>query len=132
MYFIVKARCGHVGRDKYIPIHFPIWANTAKDAAAIARNIPRVKHDHKDAVMSVKQVNWIAFEVQKVLNEFDPYLKVGSKYEQNAIMDLIADRIEYEDREQVFVPHKRDSVKYKLLKNSIRCAEMDNQIKLYC
>ena len=27
-YYIVKAKCGHVGRDKYIPIDFPIKAKS--------------------------------------------------------------------------------------------------------
>ncbi len=53
-YFIVTAKCGHVGRDNYIPIDFAVKAESASKAASYARDLPRVKHDHKDAILSVQ------------------------------------------------------------------------------
>ena len=61
-YYIVKAKCGHVGRDKYIPIDFPIKAKSKTEAAAIVRKKARVKKDHKDAVLSVVEVDKTTFD----------------------------------------------------------------------
>ena len=52
-YYIVTAACGHVGRGRYIPIDFPIIANDPKEASRICRNIPRVKHGNKKAIMNM-------------------------------------------------------------------------------
>ena len=57
-YFEVIAKCGHVGKRFYIPIKFAVAAESSKEAAKIARSIPRVKHDHKDAILSVKKISY--------------------------------------------------------------------------
>ena len=55
-YFEVIAKCGHVGRNKYIPIKFAVEAESGKDAAAMVRRFPRVKHNHKDAILDCKEI----------------------------------------------------------------------------
>ena len=47
--FAVICKCGHVGRNNYILITFPVIANSKKEAARIARSIPRCKHHHNYA-----------------------------------------------------------------------------------
>ena len=42
-YFLVTAKCGHVGNGKYLEIEFPIIARTKKDAAQICLRKPKVK-----------------------------------------------------------------------------------------
>lgn len=56
-YFKVKAKCGHVRRGKYILMDFYVKAESGKAAAAIVRQRPRVKHDWKDAIESVDEIN---------------------------------------------------------------------------
>ena len=46
-YYNVTAKCGHVGRENYIPISFAVKAQSAKEASKRVRNFPRVKHDHE-------------------------------------------------------------------------------------
>lgn len=87
-FYLVMTKCGHVGKTKYIPITFPISAENKKDAARIARNMPRVKHHHKDAIISVKEVLKNEFEFQEKINESDLYLKAKNKQEQNQIADF--------------------------------------------
>ena len=53
--FEVEAKCGHVGRKYFTLKVFPVKANSRKEAAAIVRNIPRVKHHHKDAILVSKK-----------------------------------------------------------------------------
>lgn len=52
MYKVI-AKCGHVGKGKYIQIAFAVKANDGKEAAKIVRKFPRVKHDKKDAIINV-------------------------------------------------------------------------------
>ena len=88
-YFIVEAKCGHVGKQFYIPIKFAITAKSAKEAAEIIRQIPRVKHDHKDAILNVEKVSFEEYLTQQENNSKIDYLKCKSKYEQKNILDWI-------------------------------------------
>lgn len=58
-YYKVRAKCGHVGRNNYIIKPFFVKANDGKEAAKIVRNTPRVKHDHKYAIIDVKEKNLV-------------------------------------------------------------------------
>ena len=60
-YYIVQAKCGHVGKGKYIPIDFPIKAKNARLAAFYARKKPGVKHNHSNAILSVREVSFKEF-----------------------------------------------------------------------
>ena len=95
-YFNVTAKCGHVGRGYYIPITFAVKAESAAEAASVARDLPRVKHHHKDAILSVKEVDLYEFEDQSHVNNYDPYLRCSSKKEQWQEYDAICSRIEKE------------------------------------
>ena len=55
MFYKVTAKCGHVGRNNYIEKDFFVKADSGRDAALIVRCKPRVKHDRKDAILSVKR-----------------------------------------------------------------------------
>ena len=60
-YYEVTAKCGHVGKGFYIPITFPVRAKSAAEAASVTRAFPRVKHDHKDAILIVRsrKMHWL-------------------------------------------------------------------------
>ena len=83
----VKCKCGHVGKKNYIIIAFPIIAESGKDAATRARQLPRVKHDQKDAIISVRKITDEEFEELISINNNDLYLKCNNKQEQK-MMDL--------------------------------------------
>lgn len=73
-YYLVETKCGHVGSFAYIPIKFPIIAESGRDAARLAREIPRVKHHNKFAITSVRKVTLDEYEQQVEINKYDPYL----------------------------------------------------------
>ena len=52
-YYEVVCKGGHVGSNNYFPMHLFIAAENGREAAAIARQTPRVKHDRKDSIVSV-------------------------------------------------------------------------------
>lgn len=87
-YYIVTTKCGHVGKNKYIVIDFPVLAENGKDAARKAREIPRVKHHHKDAILNVKEVTLEDYNKSIEMNHNDDYLKCSNRQEQNLIENI--------------------------------------------
>ena len=57
-YFEVVAKCGHVGKQFYYEGHFFVESGNASCAAKKVRDMPRVKHDHDDAILSVREVSY--------------------------------------------------------------------------
>ena len=107
-YYLVLCKCGHVSRKFYMPIEFCIIAENGREAAKIAREIPRVKRHHKDAILSVSKVSKEEFDYQNMVNKIDPYLLCKSKHEQNEIYYLLKDRLIPETNYE-----RRDVSKYK-------------------
>ena len=90
MYEVV-CKCGHVGKSHYVEISFPVKAQSGKDAARIARGLPRVKHNHKDAILDVCKIDQNRFVELTERNNQDPYLHCSCIQEQNLID--ISDRL---------------------------------------
>ena len=97
-YYKVKCKCGHVGRSHYIAIDFPVAASSGKEAAEIARKIPRCKHHHKDCILEVTKISYEEYICIYKDNNEDPYLKCGSIQEQRDID--ISDRLVEESRSE--------------------------------
>lgn len=117
-YFMVIAKCGHVGKRNYIPIKFAVHATDAKDAAKITRDFPRVKRNHKDAILKVEKISYEEYLEIKKINDEDPYLKCKSKQEQNMI-DNLSERLEVDLHNQDIEYDKtarKSRIQYKLRK----------------
>ena len=84
-YYLVEAKCGHVRRSQCTYKKLPIKAKTAKEAADIARNTPRVKHDHKDAIIDVKEISYEEFLELKKEHDSDPYFQATCSADQKRI-----------------------------------------------
>lgn len=81
-FYIVRAKCGHVGIDNYIIKEFAVKAFNGKEAAAKIRQVPRVKHDDPEAILSVRQVSQFEFDKKLQENNQDPYLRAKNIQEQ--------------------------------------------------
>lgn len=114
-YFEVNAKCGHVGRGFYVPIRFAIVAQDGKDAASITRGKPRVKHDHKDAILSVRELTFEEYMKLRSENDADPYLHCKNIQQQRGIENF-SDRLVPEKRNE---QRKTRNAKYKIKKNKI-------------
>ena len=101
-YYEVTAKCGHVGRGYYIPIGFAVRAETASEAATVTRTMPRVKHDHKDAILSVREVDVFEYDDLQEVNRYDPYLQCTSRREQMLEYDAIYNRLVEERRSSFY------------------------------
>ena len=115
-FYKVTCKCGHVGKKWFIRISFPVNAESGKEAAKIAKGIPRVKHDHKDAILSCVKIDYEEYQILEVINENDPYLKCSNKQEQELIAEL-STRLEPEPRfENSPRFNKRNNVEYRFKK----------------
>ena len=60
-YYEIKVKCGHVGKNNYYVGTLYLYGENGREAAAYARRHPRVKHDHKDAILCVKEISHEAY-----------------------------------------------------------------------
>ena len=92
-YFAVTTKCGHVGRKYYLPVTFPVVAESGKEAARLGRYIPRVKHAHKDAILDVRKISYEEYLLLVDENKNNMYLKCENKQQQKSwclnIKDLV-------------------------------------------
>ena len=56
-YYIVVAKCGHVGKGKYVEIEFPTVAETKSSAAQNVLKASKVKKQLKNAISNVYEVS---------------------------------------------------------------------------
>ena len=96
-YFMVTAKCGHVGKNNYYKGTLYFKAESAKEAAKLARECPRVKHDQKDAILSVTEIDNFFFEVGRELNHSIHYYTCETVQEQRKYLSEIEDNIFVED-----------------------------------
>ncbi len=103
-YYIITAKCGHVGSGKFIRKNLTLIAANRKDAAAIGRKLPRVKHDWSDAIEDVREVSMEEYFKQRIKNYADPYFSVGNIQEQRLYCSDIHNnviKVEKEERSPV-------------------------------
>ena len=113
-YFMVTAKCGHVGKNNYFKGTLFLKAEDGKEAARIARECPRVKHDQKDAILSVTEINSIIFEAGREMNHKIHYYTCETIQEQRQYMSEIVDNIFVEERvfEEPVRRTKRHSLRF--------------------
>ena len=128
-YYAVKCKCGHVGRNHCILVTFPVVAESGKDAALIARNIPRCKHHHKDCIREVIKISYEEFMLIKKANDNDPYLKFDCIQKQREL-DL-SGRIINEDKPN-FVKSKKEETNKRIYSGKIKIKHPKKYFRFNC
>jgi len=129
-FYKVVCKCGHVGGLKhFIRIEFPVNAEDGKEAAAIARTIPRVQHDKKFAIISCTEIPLENYNLLKKWNSKDEYLKCKTIQNQREIQH-INQRIEDEQTCIVLRRDRKSHIKYHMKKEtekieSLRIAQLE-------
>lgn len=118
MYYLVKAKCGHVGRGKYIEKNFPIYANSKKEAARIVLNKARVKKHLKDAIISIIEINESDFIEYVEINSNDLYLHSHSKIYNSLFLEEIKSNIKSKKNKYEFICRK-ERINYKKKKENL-------------
>ena len=70
------------------------------------RDFKRVKHDHKDAIGSVKEISFEEFIAIKAANDADPYLHCKNVQEQRKIPEF--DKRVVDDKRELRADKKTD------------------------
>ena len=91
-YFKVTAKCGHVGKNNYVPINFAVKAETASGASQIAKRFPRVKKQLWDSIIACVQISKKEYKKLLQINREDPYLQCKCARDQ-ALLTNQDDRI---------------------------------------
>lgn len=122
-YYRVKVKCGHVGRNNYLPKTFYIKAEDGKEAASKARKIPRVKHDKKFAILETEKITKEEYLEGIRINKEDSFLKVTNVQEQRVLCPNLEEEI---IREEETITYKKSQVRRHLVENA-RIREWQNQ-----
>lgn len=126
-YYIVAAKCGHVGKGKYIEKNLTIRAESGKEAALKARNYPRVKHHWKDAIVDVTEVNYEEYSRIRVENYSDPYFSVRNIQEQRLYCTNIENNVSEIDYKERL---KED--RFKRINYLMRKRKTDERLSMMC
>lgn len=89
-YYAVEAKCGHVGKNNCIYKTFAVIADNGREAAGYVRYLPRVKHDHRDAIVSVTEIDKDEYSLMKTVNDSDPFFKCKN-IQQQRMKEYIGD-----------------------------------------
>ena len=129
----VNAKCGHVGRGKYVNISFPVVASDGKSASKIVRFMGRVKHDWKDAINYVREITAEEYASLVAINQEDLYLQCRNVQMQREI-EGFKERIHI--RESVCYAESERSVEYILKKYKLQdkdtLDELDEYLNCVC
>ena len=116
MFYKVKAKCGHVGRNNYIEKYFYVAAESGKEAALIVRYKPRVKHDKKDAILNVEKISEEEFKIGVEHLKADTYFHVSNSTEQRLIGAVDPQEVKREPKRCDYAKKKNSSYLLKRLK----------------
>ncbi len=113
--YAVLAKCGHdnvKSRACFMPILFGVvgWTGCADEAAAVIRDMDRVKHDDPEAILFVVPIGYDTYKKIRIINDFDPFMNVSSKREQLAFQDEVERRAVNEPF--IEVSSRRDYVRF--------------------
>lgn len=122
-FYKVDAKCGHVGRNKYIIKSFYIRAKSKKEASNIVINIARVKHHHKDVIRNIDEISFGDYLHGKKQYENDMYFHVDNQRDQKYKCVFGDDDIKKEEIVEKYKKqshHKRYLIEMEIIKESMR------------
>ena len=100
-YFAVTVKFGHVGQHKCIIKTVPLTAESGKEAAYLARWMPRVKHHDKHAIIDVKEIDLEAYFILMIEKSLDPYFQCKNIQEQRNECEGIEDEVQYMEEDEI-------------------------------
>ena len=128
-YYSVTTKCGHVGKTRFVKISFPIIAESKEEAAKIGRAMPRVKHDHKYAILDVDEISFEEYKALEEKNRKNPYLSCKNKQEQNKLCQDLQTEPEEVTSYRVDKKKRKSKIRYKQKLRKIIDKDTDHKIK---
>ena len=118
-YYEVIAKCGHVGKRKYIDISFAVRAESGRDAAQKVLNYSKVKKQLKDAISNVIEIDYEGYIELRKRNSEDIYLRSHYKKERDLstyeILELECNNL----KRKIEFTTRKEMINYKLKKAKI-------------
>lgn len=95
-FYLVTAKCGHVGRGKYYEVDFPVYANDRCEAAQYVLKRSKVKKHLKNAISNVFDISY---------DEYLQYLE-DEKYIKFITAHTKKELLEYRNEAKTLTNHK--------------------------
>ncbi len=118
-YFLVKAKCGHVGRGKYIEVDFPICAETMHDASQSCLQRPKVKRHLKNAISSVREVSFDDYQEERQAFNVNSYVRAHTKKETRVWLDEVQS-LDYRDKRKNSFADRNERINYLMKKKKLK------------
>lgn len=80
-YYLVTAKCGHVGKGKYHEVEFPVYAKSKSEAAQLCLKRGKVKKQLKNAITCVVEITREEYFIKKEEMRNDVYVRAHTKRE---------------------------------------------------
>ena len=125
-YYKVIAKCGHVGKGRYIVKDIYVMADDGKEAALKGRWFPRVKHHWKNAIEAVYKITEEEYYLGKTKTKQDKYFQVKNSTEQRCFVDIDPDEVQ--EREMLENKKKDKGFAYYVQMKKIRDRDMRMQL----
>lgn len=124
LFYKVLAKCGHVRRNFYTTKWFYVKATSGKEAAKIVRYKPRVKHDHKDAIKQVIEIEYEEYINGLKIMASDMYFNVHNIQDQKLYNCVKEDEVYPEDK-----PVKKKKDKNVKTKQRLKHEQIERETK---
>lgn len=129
--FVVIAKCGHVGRGRYIEREFPVIAESASAAAQMILCAPKVKKQLKNAITSVHEISETEYVDIKKEWDADAYIHSHYKAELPISLEEETIRLDFGGRRASSFESRGERLSYRLRKNSYERKEGKYGILVY-
>ena len=118
-YYLVVAKCGHVGKRKYVEVEFPIYAESKSEAAQNCLKRGKVKKHLKNAITSVCE---ITYEYYQELNDQFSNNKFVHAHTKSEISEFIEEAVELERHQswKKSFANRAERIAYLLKKKKIK------------
>ncbi len=85
-YYLVIAKCGHVGKGKYVEVEFPVYAIDKHSASQMCLRKGKVKKHLKNAISSIYEITYEEYLKRLDVYKENQFVKAHTKKE---IVDYI-------------------------------------------
>lgn len=117
-YYLVTAKCGHVGRGKFLEIAFPIYAMTKSDAAQICLKKSKVKKQLKNAISSVYEISFDEYRERMISFKDNGYIRAHTKKEIIGFLDEVQ-TLDREKKWKKSFSSRQERIEFVMKKNKI-------------
>ena len=119
-YYVVIAKCGHVGNGKYIDIEFPVVAENGSLAAKKILNRSKVKKHLKNAITNVKEVMKDEYLYYVNQNSKDEYLHSHCSKEFDITNYEVKNLESREKSKKIEFNSRKERIEYIFRRNNLR------------